>query len=182
MYNLTLRDRLVVKGSTDTVTYSGSCMPLGNPGLQFTIRCCLLVLRAAYPSAASKTVHLMLHVFVCLTELKGKILGNTKWISTVHCNTAQQTNSSSCRRFDASPKRAEGIPEHTMTFRVMTTFRFVGAYNRSSATHGPPSRWSRSTLYLQNLTLTSLTSGGCSVGIVRSQTQAMECFVCNVHW
>jgi hypothetical protein len=37
-----------------------------------------------------------------------------------------------------------------------------------------PSRWPRGTLYPQKLTLTSLTSGGRSVGIVRSWTQATE--------
>jgi hypothetical protein len=37
-----------------------------------------------------------------------------------------------------------------------------------------PSRWSRGTLYPQNFAITSLTSGGRSVGIVRSRTQAME--------
>jgi hypothetical protein len=35
-----------------------------------------------------------------------------------------------------------------------------------------PSRWSRGTLYSQKLALTSPTSGGRSVGIIRSQTQA----------
>jgi hypothetical protein len=35
-------------------------------------------------------------------------------------------------------------------------------------------RWSRSTLYPQKLAFTSLTSGGRSVGIVRSRTQATE--------
>jgi hypothetical protein len=37
-----------------------------------------------------------------------------------------------------------------------------------------PSRWPRGTIYLQKLALTSLTSGGRSVGIVRSPTQATE--------
>jgi hypothetical protein len=37
-----------------------------------------------------------------------------------------------------------------------------------------PSRWSRGTLYPQKLALTSLTSGGRSVDIVRSRTQAAE--------
>jgi hypothetical protein len=37
-----------------------------------------------------------------------------------------------------------------------------------------PSRWPRGTLYLQKLTLSSPTSGGSSVGIVRSRTQATE--------
>jgi hypothetical protein len=37
-----------------------------------------------------------------------------------------------------------------------------------------PSRWPRGTLYQQTLALTSSTSGGRSVGIVRSRTQATE--------
>jgi hypothetical protein len=37
-----------------------------------------------------------------------------------------------------------------------------------------PSRWPRGTLYPQKLALTSSTSGGRSVGIVRSRTQATE--------
>jgi hypothetical protein len=37
-----------------------------------------------------------------------------------------------------------------------------------------PSRWPRGTLYLQKLALTKSTSGGRSVGIVRSRTQATE--------
>jgi hypothetical protein len=39
-----------------------------------------------------------------------------------------------------------------------------------------PSRWPRGILYPQKLTLTSPTSGGRSVGIVRSRTQTMEFF------
>jgi hypothetical protein len=39
-----------------------------------------------------------------------------------------------------------------------------------------PSRWPRGTLYPQMLAITSPTSGGRSVGIVRSQTQTMEVF------
>jgi hypothetical protein len=42
--------------------------------------------------------------------------------------------------------------------------------------HRNPSRWPRGTLYPQKLTLTSPTSGGRSVGIVRFQTQATEIF------
>jgi hypothetical protein len=37
-----------------------------------------------------------------------------------------------------------------------------------------PSRWPRDTVYPQKLVLTSQTSGGRSVGIVRSRTQATE--------
>jgi hypothetical protein len=40
-----------------------------------------------------------------------------------------------------------------------------------------PSRWARGTLYPQKLAITSPTSGGRSVGIVRSRAQTME-FVC----
>jgi hypothetical protein len=39
---------------------------------------------------------------------------------------------------------------------------------------GDPLRWPRDTLYRQKLALTSPTSGGRSVGIVCSQTQATE--------
>jgi hypothetical protein len=39
-----------------------------------------------------------------------------------------------------------------------------------------PSPWLRGTLYPQKLALTWPTSGGRSVGIVRSRTQAMELF------
>jgi hypothetical protein len=41
---------------------------------------------------------------------------------------------------------------------------------------GDPSRWPHGTLYPQKLVLTSPTSGGRSVGIVRSRTQAAEFF------
>jgi hypothetical protein len=40
-----------------------------------------------------------------------------------------------------------------------------------------PSRWPLGTVYPKKLALTSLTSGGCSVGIVRSRTQAREFFL-----
>jgi hypothetical protein len=43
--------------------------------------------------------------------------------------------------------------------------------------HGVLLHWPRDTLYLQKLALTSPTSGGRSVGIVRLRTKAME-FVC----
>jgi hypothetical protein len=43
-----------------------------------------------------------------------------------------------------------------------------------------PSRWPRGTLYPQKLAITSPTSGGRSVGIVRSRTQAME-FLTDCH-
>jgi hypothetical protein len=52
-------------------------------------------------------------------------------------------------------------------------------YNTSGGEYGrrDPSRWPRNTLYPQKLALTSPTSGGRPVGIVRSRTQTME-FVC----
>jgi hypothetical protein len=40
-----------------------------------------------------------------------------------------------------------------------------------------PSRWRRGTLYSQKLAITSPTSGGRSVGIVRSRTQTMKFFL-----
>jgi hypothetical protein len=44
---------------------------------------------------------------------------------------------------------------------------------------GDPSRWPRDTLYSQKLALTSPTSGGRSVVIVRSQTKATELLIFN---
>jgi hypothetical protein len=41
---------------------------------------------------------------------------------------------------------------------------------------GDPLLWQRDTLYPQKLALTSTTSGGRSVGIVRSHTKATEVF------
>jgi hypothetical protein len=40
--------------------------------------------------------------------------------------------------------------------------------------HKDPSRWPHDTLYAQKLALTSLTSGGRSIGIFRSRTQVTE--------
>jgi hypothetical protein len=48
-----------------------------------------------------------------------------------------------------------------------------GVENREYGRRDSP-RWPRDTLYLQKLVLTWPTSGGRSVGIVRSQTQATE--------
>jgi hypothetical protein len=45
--------------------------------------------------------------------------------------------------------------------------------NRNYGNRDPPN-WPRDTLYLHKLTLTSPTSGGRSVGVVRSRTQATE--------
>jgi hypothetical protein len=50
-----------------------------------------------------------------------------------------------------------------------------GLESREYGYRDPP-RWSRGTLYLQKLALTSPTSGGRSVGIVHSRTNAMEFF------
>jgi hypothetical protein len=45
-----------------------------------------------------------------------------------------------------------------------------------------PSRWSRGTLYPQKLPLSSTTSGGRSVGIVRSRTQATKFNYIYIHY
>jgi hypothetical protein len=44
--------------------------------------------------------------------------------------------------------------------------------------HRDPSSWPRDTFYMQRLAVTSLTNGGCSVGTVRSRTEATEFVVC----
>jgi hypothetical protein len=56
---------------------------------------------------------------------------------------------------------------------------FFALYGLESREYGrgDPSRWSRGTLYPQRLVPTSPTSGGRSVGIVRSRTQATEFFL-----
>jgi hypothetical protein len=59
-------------------------------------------------------------------------------------------------------------------FTVIYAFR-SGLENREYGRRDP-SRWSRGILYPQKLALTSQTSGGRSVGIVRSQTKATEFF------
>jgi hypothetical protein len=46
--------------------------------------------------------------------------------------------------------------------------------------HGEASSWPRCTFYSQKLALSLLTSGGRSVGIVRSRTQATKCFAAMV--
>jgi hypothetical protein len=50
-----------------------------------------------------------------------------------------------------------------------------GLESREYGRKNPP-RWSRGNLYPQKLALTSPTSGGRSVGIVRSRTQTTEVF------
>jgi hypothetical protein len=50
-------------------------------------------------------------------------------------------------------------------------------FNAENTTVGDPSRWPRGTLYPQKLVLASPTSGGRSVGIVRTWTQATEFFL-----
>jgi hypothetical protein len=65
---------------------------------------------------------------------------------------------------------------------VSTTEELLGRKSSGSGLenreHGrrDPSRWPRDTLYPQKLALTSPTSGGRSVGIVRSRTKATEYF------
>jgi hypothetical protein len=67
---------------------------------------------------------------------------------------------------------------------VSTTEEPLGRKSSSSSLEnrehgrGDPSRYPRGSLYQQKLALTSSTSGGRSVGIVRSRTQATEFFLC----
>jgi hypothetical protein len=63
---------------------------------------------------------------------------------------------------------------------VNTTEKLLGRKSSGSGLdareygHRDPSHWPRGTLYPQKLALTSPISGGLSIGIVRSQTQATE--------
>jgi hypothetical protein len=67
------------------------------------------------------------------------------------------------------------------SFSLVTTIEELLGRNSSGSglesrgyVHGDPLRWPRDTFYPQKLALTSSTSGGRSVGIVRSQTKARE--------
>jgi hypothetical protein len=66
--------------------------------------------------------------------------------------------------------------------RMSTTEELLGRNSSGSGLenqeygHGDPLRWSRDTLYPQKLALTSPTSGGRSVSIVRLRTKATEFF------
>jgi hypothetical protein len=56
-----------------------------------------------------------------------------------------------------------------------------GLENRDYGHRDPPS-WPRDTLHPQKLALTSSLSDGCSVGIVRSRTTAMELLLVAANW
>jgi hypothetical protein len=64
--------------------------------------------------------------------------------------------------------------------RVSTSEELLGRKSSGSGLeirkcgHRDPSHWPRGILYLQKLALTLPTSGGCSVGVFRSRTQATE--------
>jgi hypothetical protein len=62
------------------------------------------------------------------------------------------------------------------TVEVYSCWGDSGLENREYGRRDPLC-WPRNTLYSQELALTSTTSGGCSVGIVRSRVKATE-FVC----
>jgi hypothetical protein len=65
---------------------------------------------------------------------------------------------------------------------MSTTDELLGRNNSGSGLEnreygrGDPLRWPRDTLYPQKLTISSPTSGGRSVGIVRLRTKATEFF------
>jgi hypothetical protein len=60
-------------------------------------------------------------------------------------------------------------------FTVFNPTQWVRSRNRENCRRDP-SRWPRGTLYPQKLALTSSTTGGLSVGTVRSRTQTTEFF------
>jgi hypothetical protein len=73
------------------------------------------------------------------------------------------------------------IYNHFMHYKVdskhtggFSNLLFLFGFFPASFLIGDPSRWPRGTLHPQKLTLTSLTRGSRSFGIVRSRTQATE--------
>jgi hypothetical protein len=71
-----------------------------------------------------------------------------------------------------SPHTLFNIPFPYPKFRAPELHKFM--YSEDG--RRDPSRWPRGTLYPQKLAITSPTSGGRSVGMVRSRTQTMEFF------
>jgi hypothetical protein len=71
---------------------------------------------------------------------------------------------------------------------VSTTEELLGSKSSSSGLENwnygyrDPSRWPHGTLYPQKLALSSPTSGGCLVGIVRSRTRATEFSLLLLTW
>jgi hypothetical protein len=70
---------------------------------------------------------------------------------------------------ERSPLSLVNITEEILVIKSRDSDLEMRQYGRRD-----PLRWPRETLYPQNLTVTSSTSGGRSVGIVRSRTQATE--------
>jgi hypothetical protein len=73
--------------------------------------------------------------------------------------------------FDATEKY---IPTYFMLFYSHSDIIIRSVTVNWEYSHGDPLRWPRNTLYLQKLALTSSTSGGRSVSIVRLRTKATE--------
>jgi hypothetical protein len=59
-------------------------------------------------------------------------------------------------------------------FNIITQKVAAPVYKTEKYGRRDPSRWLRGTFYAHKLAITSPTSGGRSVGIVRSRTQTME--------
>jgi hypothetical protein len=84
-------------------------------------------------------------------------------------------------------KKAVGLERGPLSL-VSKTEELLGRKSRGSCLENreygrrDPSRWPRGILYPQKLAITSPTSGGCSVGIVRSRTQTMEFFYLVSSW
>jgi hypothetical protein len=74
--------------------------------------------------------------------------------------------------------KPQGTTSQKTTFFTVTTVKTSNPmkdnYAEIEYSRRDPSHWPRGTLYPQKLALTSPTSSGCSVGSVRSWTQAME--------
>jgi hypothetical protein len=63
----------------------------------------------------------------------------------------------------------------THSILILKPLRICTVKKTETNDRGDPLRWPRDTVYPQKLALTSPTSGGRSVSIVRSRTKATEC-------
>jgi hypothetical protein len=71
--------------------------------------------------------------------------------------------------------RIHKLSDFEFNYRIPKAFTLISGLEIREYGRRDPSRWLRGTLYPQKLALISSISGGLSVGIVRSGTQATVC-------
>jgi hypothetical protein len=84
------------------------------------------------------------------------------------------THTPDCWKWCHWQKSTCRVSQHPASYQVcLSTHGNTGLENREYG-RGDPLRWPHDTLYPPKLAITSMTTGGRSVGVVRSRTQATE--------